>query len=206
MKKRILSLLLAVAAISISSVPAFAATDGNATKDSTDIALEKSLAELRNSDIDATTDEEVVFDSNGDTLSSTAIKDDVLDSLNNINNDDSGAIVAVITILGIFFMPFIAIIGIVWVICSYRSSERRQRYILVSKAIDHNYALPPNVFERNMRSPIRSSAYLLALGLGVIIFFLCMGEWKIGLALGCVPILIGAAKLTAYRLEKEDRQ
>ena len=46
----------------------------------------------------------------------------------------------------------------------------------------------------------------MAVGLAAIMFFICAGAWTIGVAIGCIPILIGAAKFTAYNLENKDRQ
>ncbi|HJE39106.1 MAG: hypothetical protein C7K11_02060 [Candidatus Amulumruptor caecigallinarius] len=211
MKHTVFSLFLALFAFC--ALPSLSlAANPAAANDSADIALEKALADLRNGSDTANTQdetkvEEVTFDNgSGVSISSKDISNDVLDGLRDFDTDDSEAAVAVLAILGIFFMPFIMVIGVVWVICAYRANERRQRYTLVSKAIDNNYPLPPTVFERNMKSPIRSSAYLLAVGLAVIIFFICVGEWTIGLAIGCIPILIGAAKFTAYNLENKDRQ
>ncbi len=207
MKRTVFSLILAI--LAFTALPSYSLA-AKAPTDSTDQALEKALADLRNGDSndaqDETTVEEVTFSNNdGGVVSAEDIKNDILDNLNDIDTDGT-EVVAVLLLLGIFFMPFIALIGVVWVICAYRANERRQRYALVSKAIDSNYPLPPTVFERNMRSPLRSSTYLLALGLGVIVFFICVGAWKVGLGIGCVPILIGAAKMTAYNLEKADRR
>lgn len=212
MRHTVFSLLLAIFAFTAIPSTTYAASASKtvtttASSDSADKALEKALADLRNDE--DTSDEDTSDDVTGnDRHVQTPIdelRSGVMDGLDDIDTDET-EIVAVLFILGIFFMPFLAIIGVVWVICAYRANERRQRYSLVSKAIDCNYPLPPAVFERNMRSPLRQSSYLLALGLAVIIFFICVGAWKIGIAIGCVPILIGAAKLTAYRLEKEDRQ
>lgn len=207
MKRTVFSFILAI--LAFTALPSYSLA-AKAPTDSTDQALEKALADLRNGDSNATQDEttveEVTFSNNdGGVVSAEDIKNDILDNLNDIDTDGT-EVVAVLLLLGIFFMPFIALIGVVWVICAYRANERRQRYALVSKAIDSNYPLPPTVFERNMRSPLRSSTYLLALGLGVIVFFICVGAWKVGLGIGCVPILIGAAKMTAYNLEKADRR
>ncbi len=207
MKRTVFSFILVI--LAFTALPSYSLA-AKAPTDSTDQALEKALADLRNGDSndaqDETTVEEVTFSNNdGGVVSAEDIKNDILDNLNDIDTDGT-EVVAVLLLLGIFFMPFIALIGVVWVICAYRANERRQRYALVSKAIDSNYPLPPTVFERNMRSPLRSSTYLLALGLGVIVFFICVGAWKVGLGIGCVPILIGAAKMTAYNLEKADRR
>lgn len=208
MKRTVFSFILAI--LAFTALPSYSLA-AKAPTDSTDQALEKALADLRNGDSndtqDETTVEEVTFsnyDANG-TMSPEDIKSEILENLSDIDADDT-EIAAVLFLLGVFFMPFIALIGVVWVICAYRANERRQRYALVSKAIDSNYPLPPTVFERNMRSPLRSSTYLLALGLGVIVFFICVGAWKVGIGIGCVPILIGAAKMTAYNLEKADRR
>lgn len=207
MKRTVFSFILVI--LAFTALPSYSLA-AKAPTDSTDQALEKALADLRNGDSndaqDETTVEEVTFSNNdGGVVSAEDIKNDILDNLNDIDTDGT-EVVAVLLLLGIFFMPFIALIGVVWVICAYRANERRQRYALVSKAIDSNYPLPPTVFERNMRSPLRLSTYLLALGLGVIVFFICVGAWKVGLGIGCVPILIGAAKMTAYNLEKADRR
>ncbi len=208
MKRTVFSFILAI--LAFTALPSYSLA-AKAPTDSTDKALEKALADLRNGDSndtqDETTVEEVTFsnyDANG-TMSPEDIKSEILENLSDIDADNT-EIAAVLFLLGVFFMPFIALIGVVWVICAYRANERRQRYALVSKAIDSNYPLPPTVFERNMRSPLRSSTYLLALGLGVIVLFICVGAWKVGLGIGCVPILIGAAKMTAYNLEKADRR
>lgn len=202
MRHTVFSLLLAIFALTAIpsatyAAPASKTATATVATDSADQALEKALADLRNDDATSDSDDEQI------TIDDTEA--DFMDELGSIGSA-KGEFVAVLFILGIFFMPFLAIIGIVWVICAYRANERRQRYALVSKAIDCNYPLPSTVFERNMRSPLRQSSYLLALGLAVIIFFICVDAWKVGIAIGCVPILIGAAKLTAYRLEKEDRQ
>ncbi len=207
MKRTVFSFILVI--LAFTALPSYSLA-AKAPTDSTDQALEKALADLRNGDSndaqDETTVEEVTFSNNdGGVVSAEDIKNDILDNLNDIDTDGT-EVVAVLLLLGIFFMPFIALIGVVWVICAYRANERRQRYALVSKDIESNYPLPPTVFERNMRSPLRSSTYLLALGLGVIVFFICVGAWKVGLGIGCVPILIGAAKMTAYNLEKADRR
>lgn len=208
MKRTVFSFILAI--LAFTALPSYSLA-AKAPTDSTDKALEKALADLRNGDSndtqDETTVEEVTFsnyDANG-TMSPEDIKSEILENLSDIDADNT-EIAAVLFLLGVFFMPFIALIGVVWVICAYRANERRQRYALVSKAIDSNYPLPPTVFERNMRSPLRSSTYLLALGLGVIVLFICVGAWKVGLGIGCIPILIGAAKMTAYNLEKADRR
>ncbi len=208
MKRTVFSFILAI--LAFTALPSYSLA-AKAPTDSTDKALEKALADLRNGDSndtqDETTVEEVTFsnyDANG-TMSPEDIKSEILENLSDIDADNT-EIADVLFLLGVFFMPFIALIGVVWVICAYRANERRQRYALVSKAIDSNYPLPPTVFERNMRSPLRSSTYLLALGLGVIVLFICVGAWKVGLGIGCVPILIGAAKMTAYNLEKADRR
>ncbi len=208
MKRTVFSFILAI--LAFTALPSYSLA-AKAPTDSTDKALEKALADLRNGDSndtqDETTVEEVTFsnyDANG-TMSPEDIKSEILENLSDIDADNT-EIAAVLFLLGVFFMPFIALIGVVWVICAYRANERRQRYALVSKAIDSNYPLPLTVFERNMRSPLRSSTYLLALGLGVIVLFICVGAWKVGLGIGCVPILIGAAKMTAYNLEKADRR
>lgn len=207
MRHTVFSLLLAIFAFTAIPSTTYAASASKtvtttATSDSADKALEKALADLRN---DEDNSDDVTGKDRHVQTPIDELRSGVMDGLDDIDTDET-EIVAVLAILGIFFMPFLAIIGVVWVICAYRANERRQRYTLVSKAIDCNYPLPPAVFERNMRSPLRQSSYLLALGLAVIIFFICVGAWKVGIAIGCVPILIGAAKLTAYRLEKEDRR
>lgn len=110
---------------------------------------------------------------------------------------------ALLAVIGIFILPPLAVVLIVFLCLYFRSRNKRAQYEAMARAAQNGVILPPipDSTSSSANSPYSGAVTLIAVGLGIAIFFACADEWAIGIGIGCIPALIGAARLLTRWLD-----
>ncbi len=110
----------------------------------------------------------------------------------------SETLVAITGMLVTFGLP----VAIVAIILFYKHRKQRMTHETIARLAEKGLPIPPQLFEPppdRSRAGLKSGLVLLALGLGLSIFFLLEGgEWSIGL----IPGLMGLALLVSWKIEQ----
>jgi Flp pilus assembly protein TadB len=116
---------------------------------------------------------------------------------------DSSEITAVVAILGMvvtFGLPVL----IVALALNYKSKRDRMIHDTIAKLAEKGLPVPPELLEHTPRSignrDLRSGLVLIAVGIGLMIFFNQIGKssWAIGL----IPGLIGVAFIISWYIDR----
>ena len=120
--------------------------------------------------------------------------------------DKDGNSIAKLAVFGIFIMPPLAVVLIVLIVLYFRSRNKRAQYEAMARAAQNGVILPP-IPDSDLgkaSSPNSSAVSLIAVGIGIAIFFACIGEWELGIGIGCIPALVGAARLVTRILDNRE--
>lgn len=114
---------------------------------------------------------------------------------------------ALLAVIGIFILPPLAVVLIVFLCLYFRSRNKRAQYEAMARAAQNGVILPPipDTGSGSNNSPYSGAVTLIAVGIGIAIFFACADEWEIGIGIGCIPALIGAARLLTRWLDSRSR-
>jgi Domain of unknown function (DUF6249) len=121
--------------------------------------------------------------------------------------DSMSGLVAVLAVILVFGTPVIIVIAIL-----IHKARRTQRiHQTVVALAEKGLPIPPDLFvdrpSADSTSPLHKGVVLIAVGVGLTIFFLSMpdrhGAWGVGM----IPLLIGVGYLIVWKLEgkKEDK-
>ncbi len=120
------------------------------------------------------------------------------------NSEPDVNIVAIVGTICVFGGGALVIILSVFFICNFKFRQRSARYRVIEKALDHNVAIPESFFENETpakKSRLQSALVWMAWGLGLMLFFFLVGDGEGEVALGCIPLFVGIAKLITYFVE-----
>jgi hypothetical protein len=110
-------------------------------------------------------------------------------------------IVALLSVILVFGTPVIIVIAILM-----HKARRTQRiHETVLRLAEKGLPIPPDLFvdkpPEDMRSSLHKGVVLIAVGLGLTIFFLTIPERNVPWGVGMIPLLIGVGYLIVWRLE-----
>jgi hypothetical protein len=110
-------------------------------------------------------------------------------------------IVALLSVVLVFGTPVIIVIAILM-----HKARRTQRiHETVLRLAEKGLPIPPDLFvdkpPEDMRSSLHKGVVLIAVGLGLTIFFLTIPERNVPWGVGMIPLLIGVGYLIVWRLE-----
>ncbi len=103
--------------------------------------------------------------------------------------------------------PFITIVIIILLIVRFNIKKVQSRNRIIEKALDNNTQLPEEFFNESKKSKTRLQSALvwIAWGVGIaIVLFVLQPEDagpKTSYIIGCIPFLVGIAKLITYFVE-----
>ena len=102
----------------------------------------------------------------------------------------------------IVFIVFACPVAIVGVILFYQYRRNLILHKTLAAMIDKGVPIPPELLqpEKPRRSDLRRGIVLVAVGIGLIIFFVAEHDHAWGL--GFIPLLIGAGYLIAWKMEQ----
>ena len=117
--------------------------------------------------------------------------------------DAMGGIVALLAVILVFGTPIIIVIAIL-----VHKARRTQRiHETVVRLAEKGLPIPPDLFvdkpAEDMRSSLHKGVVLIAVGLGLTIFFLTLPERNVPWGVGMIPLLIGVGYLIVWRLESK---
>lgn len=128
----------------------------------------------------------------------------------NITEMSSGELeahwITMIVAIGVM-TPFIATVIIVLLIVRFYIKKVQSRNRIIEKALDNNAQLPEEFFNESKKSKTRLQSALvwIAWGIGIaIVLFVLQPEDagpKTSYIIGCIPFLVGIAKLITYFVE-----
>jgi hypothetical protein len=111
------------------------------------------------------------------------------------------AVIALMGMLVSFGLPLL----LVAVILYYKHKKLRMTHETIARLAEKGLPVPPELIEpppRSQYSGLRGGLVLIALGVGLAVFFWQMGvPWSIGL----IPGLMGVALLIAWAIERGNR-
>ena len=118
-------------------------------------------------------------------------------------------IVPVMGIFGVFIAPMLVVIGILWLAYRSKDKERQQKHETIRLMLEKGVEIPPDFsFGEPASSPksaMRRGTILISVGIGIMCFFISIGE-SAGIGIGCIPLLIGLAYLLIWYIEKNQAQ
>jgi hypothetical protein len=115
--------------------------------------------------------------------------------------DSNHTLVAIVGMLVTFGLPLI----LVAIVLVYKHQKTRMTHEIIARLADKGQPIPPELFQkRSVHSGLRGGLVLIALGIGLSIFFLSQkdGPWSIGL----IPGLIGVALIASWAIERRSAQ
>lgn len=118
---------------------------------------------------------------------------------------DSEVLIAIVGIIFVFGAPVVIVIGVVYVICRFSYRRQRDRNSVITMALQQGVELPKEFYLNaagKKRSELCSSLTWIAWGVGFLIVALSCGSRGIGIGIASIPILIGGARLIAWRVER----
>jgi hypothetical protein len=123
--------------------------------------------------------------------------------------DGMGGIIALLVVILVFGTPVIIVIAIL-----VHKARRTQRiHDTVVKLAEKGLPIPPDLFvdraSDDGKSSLHKGVILVAVGIGLTIFFLSIPDSRGPWGVGMIPLLIGIGYLIVWKLEgkkeKEDR-
>ena len=119
--------------------------------------------------------------------------------------DNVTGLIAILAILLVFLTPVIIVIAVL-----IHKSRRAQRiHQTVVALAEKGLPVPPDLFvERrapDLTSSLHKGVVLVAVGLGLTLFFLSMAERHAPWGVGMIPLLIGVGYLIVWWLEERKR-
>ena len=121
--------------------------------------------------------------------------------------DSMGGIIALLAVILVFGTPVIIVIAIL----IHKARRTAAIHDTVVRLAEKGLPVPPELFvERrpdDTSSALHKGVILVAVGLGLIVFFLTMQDRQAPWGVGTIPLLIGIGYLIVWKLEgkKEPR-
>jgi hypothetical protein len=125
------------------------------------------------------------------------------------DRESMGGLVAMLAVILAFGTPIIIVIAIL-----IHKARRTQRiHQTVVALAEKGLPIPPEIFidkpsaDTDSASPLRRGVILVAVGVGLTIFFLSMPDRDAPWGVGMIPLLIGVGYLIVWKIEgkKEDK-
>ena len=111
------------------------------------------------------------------------------------------AIIAMMTVILVFGTPVIIVLAILM----HRARRTQRIHETVLKLAEKGLPIPPDLFidrpPEDMRSSLHKGVVLIAVGLGLTIFFLTLPERNVPWGVGMIPLLIGIGYMIVWWLE-----
>ena len=114
--------------------------------------------------------------------------------------DSMGGLVALLAVVLVFGTPIIIVIAILM----HKASRTRRIHQTVVALAEKGLPVPPDLFidrPSDTTSSLHKGVILVAVGLGLVLFFLSLpnrnGPWGVGI----IPLLIGIGYLIVWKLE-----
>ena len=115
--------------------------------------------------------------------------------------DSMTGVIALISIVLLFSTPIIIVIAIL----VHRSQRTKRIHETVVKLAEKGLPIPADLFidrpAEDTRSPLSKGVVLIAVGLGLTIFFLTIPDRHAPWGVGMIPLLIGIGYLIVWKLE-----
>jgi len=115
--------------------------------------------------------------------------------------DSMTGVIALMSVILLFSTPIIIVIAIL----VHRSQRTKRIHETVVKLAEKGLPIPPDLFidrpSEDTRSPLSKGVVLIAVGLGLTIFFLTIPDRHAPWGVGMIPLLIGIGYLIVWRLE-----
>jgi len=110
-------------------------------------------------------------------------------------------LVALMSVILVFCTPVIIVIAIL----VHRSQRTKRIHETVVKLAEKGLPIPPDLFidkpAEDSRSPLSKGVVLIAVGLGLMLFFLTLEDRHAPWGVGMIPLLIGIGYVIVWRLE-----
>lgn len=113
--------------------------------------------------------------------------------------------IAIMGIVGVFIAPAVVAILIVWLWFRHNGRKEQMKFDTLRLMVEKGVPIPEKFsFVESAPAPgasLRRGLILIALGIGIVCFFLIVGANE-GTALGAIPFFIGLAYLLIWYLER----
>ena len=116
--------------------------------------------------------------------------------------DSLSGIVALLSVLLVFVTPIVIVIAVL----VHRARRTQRIHQTVIALAEKGVPIPPDLFADrrvDQTSPLHKGVVLVAVGLGLIVFFVSMSDrWPAPWGIGAIPLLIGVGYLIVWRIEE----
>lgn len=120
--------------------------------------------------------------------------------------DNVTGLIAILAVLLVFLTPVIIVIAVL----VHKSQRAKRIHQTVVALAEKGLPVPPDLFiERrapDQTSSLHKGVVLVAVGLGLTLFFLSMSERHAPWGVGMIPLLIGIGYLIVWWLEERKRE
>ena len=115
-------------------------------------------------------------------------------------------LIAIMSVLMVFLTPIIIVIAVL----IHRSRRTQRIHQTVVALAEKGLPIPPELFvdrrSADQTSPLHKGVVLIAVGLGLIFFFLSMSDHHAPWGVGVIPLLIGFGYLIVWWLEGRTKE
>ncbi len=117
--------------------------------------------------------------------------------------DNMGGVIALLAVILVFGTPIVIVIAIL----VHRARRTRAIHETVLRLAEKGLPIPPEIFADRQwhpdeaRSSLQKGVILVAVGIGLIGFFLTLSDRHAPWGVGIIPLLIGAGYLVVWRIE-----
>ena len=115
--------------------------------------------------------------------------------------DSMGGVVALLAVILVFGTPIIIVIAIL----VHKAARTRRIHQTVVALAEKGLPVPPDLFidksSADTSSPLHKGVILIAVGIGLTIFFLSMPNRHAAWGVGMIPLMIGVGYLIVWKLE-----
>jgi len=117
--------------------------------------------------------------------------------------DGMKGVIALMAVILLFGTPVIIVIAIL----AHKTRRTKAIHDTVVRLAEKGLPIPPDLFvdkpPEDMRSSLHKGVVLIAVGLGLTIFFLTIPERNVPWGVGMIPLLIGVGYLIVWWLESK---
>ena len=114
--------------------------------------------------------------------------------------DNVSGLIALLAVLLVFVTPIVIVIAVL----VHRARRTQRIHQTVVALAEKGLPVPPELFidkPQDQTTALHKGVILIAVGLGLTIFFLSMSERHAPWGVGVIPFLIGVGYLIVWRLE-----